>query len=96
MLHLSDAQQEEMIGRVTAQLMEWHLREPAIVLLAMHAPLAFLGSQILLAAQPFVGVFTGDAFARDFALLVQDPETIERLVTRLEQAATPASTLSHH
>jgi hypothetical protein len=94
MLHLSDAQRDELMDRVTAQLIQWHLREPAIVLLAMHAPLAFLGSQFLLAAQPFLGVFTGDAFARDFALLVEDPQAVEQLVARLEASANGAPTRS--
>lgn len=84
MLVLAEAQRDELIERVAAQLCAWNVREPAIVFLAMHAPLAFLGSQILLAAQPFLGVFTGDKFAQDFAILVQDPETVERLVARLE------------
>lgn len=91
MIALPDARREQLVERVSGQLCRWNMREPAIVLLAMHAPLAFLGSQFLLAAQPFVGVFTGDEFARDFALVVQDPETIEQLVKRLEQGPTPAS-----
>lgn len=89
MLDLPDAQRDELIERVAAQLCAWNLREPAVVFLAMHAPLAFLGSQILLAAQPFLGVFTGDKFAQEFAILVQDPETVERLVARLENVHNP-------
>ncbi len=87
MLALQDARRAELIERVSAQLCAWNLREPAIVFLAMHAPLAFLGSQVLLAAQPFLGVVTGEKFAHDFALLIQDPQNVEQLVTRLEQAA---------
>ena len=91
---LSDTQRDEIIERVAAQLFRWNVREPAVVFLAMHAPLAFLASQFLLAAQPFLGVFTGDAFARDFALLVQDPQNVERLVARLEQLPCPTSMTS--
>jgi hypothetical protein len=91
MMALPDARRERLVERVSEQLFRWSMREPAIVLLAMHAPLAFLGSQVLLAAQPFLGVFTGDEFARDFALLVQDPESIEQLVKRLEKGPNPAS-----
>ena len=86
---LSDARRAELVERVSAQLCRWKLREPAIVFLAMHEPLAFLGSQLALAAEPFLGVFTGDAFARDFALLLQEPQTIALLVTRLEQVENP-------
>jgi len=84
MTNLPDARRQELIERVSRMLRAWNLREPAIVLFTMHAPLAFLASQFMLAAQPFVGVLTGDEFARDFALLLEDPQNIEQLVTRLE------------
>lgn len=82
---LQDARRDELIERVSERLVAWHLREPALVLLAMHAPLAFLASQLLIAAQPFVGMVTGDAFARDFALLMEDEGGVGELVARLEQ-----------
>jgi hypothetical protein len=94
MLGLDDARRREWIERVSAQLIAWNLREPAIVFLTMHAPLAFLGSQFLIAAQPFVGMVTGDTFAREFALLLEDPQNVEQLVTHLEQPANPPNLLS--
>jgi len=90
---LPDARRQELIERVSSQLRVWGLREPAIVLLTMHAPLAFLGSQIMLAAEPFVGVFTGDEFIHDFALLIEDSQNIEQLVTALEATQAPISTV---
>lgn len=88
---LDNAPHRDWIERVAVQLIAWNLREPAIVFLTMHAPLAFLGSQFLVAAQPFVGVFTGDSFAREFAQLIEDPQNVERLIARLEQ---PTQSLS--
>jgi hypothetical protein len=58
-----------------------------MVPLAMHAPLGFLGSQLLLTAQPFLSMFTGDALARDLVLLLEDPQNIERIADRLSQMA---------
>jgi hypothetical protein len=87
---LSDAQRDEVIARVSAGLVQWHLREPAIVLMALHEPLAFLGGQALLAAQPFLGVFLGDTFTRDLALVFQDPQSFQQLLARLEQSAAHA------
>ncbi len=83
---LSDARRAELIDRLSAQLDAWNLREPAIVFLTMHSPLAFLASQFLLAAQPFLGVFIGEGAARELAELIQDPQNIELLVTRLEES----------
>ncbi|MCC7164085.1 MAG: hypothetical protein IT331_16425 [Anaerolineae bacterium] len=88
---LQDARRLEVIDRVCGQLVAWNLREPAVVFLSMHAPLAFLGSQFLIAAQPFLGVVTGDEFARDFAVLLQDPESLDLVITRLEQTNPSAS-----
>lgn len=62
-----------------------------MVFLSMHAPLAFLGSQFLIAAQPFLGIVTGEEFVRDFAILLQDPDSLELLIARLEQT-TPSLT----
>ena len=86
---MQDARRQEVIDRVCGRLIAWNLREPAVVFLSMHAPLAFLGSQFLIAAQPFLGVVVGDEFARDFAVLLQDPDSLELLITRLEQT-TPS------
>lgn len=88
---LQDARRLEVIDRVCGQLVAWNLREPAVVFLSMHAPLAFLGSQFLIAAQPFLGVVTGDEFARDFAVLLQDPESLDLVIARLEQTNPSAS-----
>lgn len=78
---------EDVIARVGAQLAAWNLREPALFFLAWHAPLAFLGGQLLLAAQPFLGAVIGTRLANDLTRLFQEPENVERLIRHLEQAA---------
>ncbi len=82
---LSPARRDELVETIARRLSAWNLNAPAIVLLQMHAPLAFLGGQLLLAAEPFVATVTGQRFARDLACLVEEPENIERLVARLEK-----------
>lgn len=84
------ARKRELIERVSAQIVAWNLREPALVFLTMHAPLAFFGSQFLIAAQPFLGILGENSFARDFALLLEDPQTVQELITRLENKSLPA------
>lgn len=80
---LSETRRQELIEWLAAQLRAWNLREPALVLLSLHEPLAFLGSQALLVAQPFVSMLTGTRTAQDLALLLQDPQNIARLAARL-------------
>jgi hypothetical protein len=76
---------DELIERVASRLHVLRLSAPAILFLQMHAPLSFLGSQFLLASQPFVGWLTGDQVLRDLAALLEEPKNVERLIARLEQ-----------
>ncbi len=39
---------------------------------------------MLLAMQPFAGLFAGDYLIRDFAFLFEEPGNIELLIARLE------------
>lgn len=81
----SPARCDELVERVARQLRAWHLTTPAILFLQIHAPLAFLGSQLLFASQPFVSGFTGDRLIHDLAYLLEEPENVERLIRRLEE-----------
>lgn len=87
MEELSSARRQELMDRVCAQLRAWNLREPALVLFGMHAPLALLGGQFLLFAEPFVGMVTGPRTARDLVWLFQDTQNIEQMMAQLEQPA---------
>lgn len=75
----------ELIERVAIRLRDLGLSAPAILFLQVHAPLSFLGSQFILASQPFLGWLTGDRLLRDLAVFLEDPENVESLITRLEQ-----------
>jgi hypothetical protein len=57
---------------------------PAIFFLALHAPVTWLGSQFLLAAEPLVAPFVGRQLAHDLALVLEDPASVQALVRRLE------------
>ncbi len=86
---LTAARRDELIESIAGQVRARHLQWPAILLLEAYAPLAFLGSNLLLAAQPWVGWFTGDRLARELALLSAEPVNLERLIARLEDDSAP-------
>lgn len=59
------------------------LTMPAIVLLEMCRPVAFIGSQLLLLLDPLVSPW-GGTFARRYASLLEDPQQLDRLLELLE------------
>ena len=80
---LDAARRDELIRAIARRLRAWNLDTPAILCLQMFEPLAFLGSQLLVFTQPFIGLFAGERLARDLALLVEEPENIEQLIAQL-------------
>jgi hypothetical protein len=86
---LSPVRRDELVDGVVRRLRAWGLSAPAIIFLQMHAPLAFLGSQLLFATQPFVAWLTGDRLIDDLAYLLEEPENVEQLIARLEEQEIP-------
>jgi hypothetical protein len=56
--------------------------------LEAHKPLAFLGSQCLLVAQPTLNLFISPPFTQNLVDLLADPEQVEQLIAHLEQPAS--------
>jgi len=66
------------------------LSAPAILLLEAHKPLAFIGSQTLLVAQPMLDIFLPQHLVRHTAELLADSDQLEQLITSLEtKTASP-------
>ena len=74
------------IKKVADKIHELGLTTPAILLLETHKPLAFIGSQLLLVAQPTLNIFfpkSRDFTQNSFDLLTNPPQ-LEQLITYLE------------
>jgi hypothetical protein len=81
-----DATRREALTEMLAErIHRAGLSAPAIFFLEMHKPLAFLGGQMLFAAQPFLGRLTGDEPARELASFFEEPANVEKLIERLEK-----------
>ncbi len=83
------------LERLAAWICEKGLRAPAILFLEAHKPLAPLGSQALLLLQPLLGDVggllgwgDGERVIEECALLLEDPEGVERLLACLESVTT--------
>jgi len=80
---LSVRRREELIEGLVRRANEWGMVTPAILLLEAHKPLSFLVSQFLLLSQPTLEPFLGGA-VREYALLLDDRENVEMILSRLE------------
>lgn len=77
------------IEKIANRISDLGLTTPAILLLEAHKPVAFVGSQLLLIAQPTLDLFLPPNFTQNTIELLADPEQLEQLICRLEM--NPAS-----
>ena len=61
------------------------LRQPALLALTAGRPLTFLGGQFLWVAQPALSLILPNQWIRQTARLLEEPEAVEALITRLER-----------
>jgi len=95
MTDLNPARRDEIVERVAQKVQDWGLLAPAVFFLEANRPLGLLGGQLLLFAQPLLGFFVDDALVRDAALLLEEPQGVERLIARLEELARTGSADEH-
>jgi hypothetical protein len=91
---LDAARRQQIIDRFANRIAGLGMTAPAVLFLEMNKPLAFLGAQLLFAAQPFLSITFNQADLRDFAEIIEDRTGVEELTARLEsirtgQASTP-------
>ena len=80
----------EEIHALASSIIRRGLATPAIVLLELLRPLSFIGSQILLVAEPILSPIFGDVGQR-YAGLLEDRQNIARLLEVLEAQSTPST-----
>ena len=72
------------IEKLAAKITDLGLTGPAILLLEANKPLAFVGSQLLLVAQPTLDMFLRPGVTQNMADLLTDPAQVEQLIVTLE------------
>jgi hypothetical protein len=77
-------EQTEFVEKIAAKISQLGLAGPAVVLLEAHKPLAFIGSQFLLVAQPTLDLFLPPTYTRNLANLLADPTQLDQLLATLE------------
>lgn len=75
---------QQLIDRVASRIAQMGFIAPAILFLEMNKPLAFLGAQALLVAQPLLDMGISRADMNDLANILEDRTGIDELIDRLE------------
>lgn len=89
LLNVTQMNQKAFIEKVADKIADLGLTGPAILLLEANKPLAFIGSQLLLVAQPTLDIFLSPDFTQNTINLLADSDQLEQLITNLETRAMP-------
>ncbi len=77
-------QQEKILYRLAERVVKMGLVTPAILLLEIHKPLNFLGSQVLLILGPFAQVVFNYDDYHAFTLMMEKRANVEKLIQKIE------------
>jgi len=77
--------QVNFVDKVAGKIAQLGLAAPAILLLEAHKPVAFIGGQLLLIAQPTLNLFVAPSLTQGMVELLTNPTQLEYLITHLEQ-----------
>jgi hypothetical protein len=75
---------EALLDRIAERVVRMGLATPAVFFLESVKPLSFVGSQALVFFEPFVRAFLALPDYERFARLMEERESIERLLVRIE------------
>lgn len=78
-------EQRELLEKVAMQVVKRRLTAPAILFLEMCKPLNFLGSQVLIALNPFVQAIFKTTEYQKFALIIEKDSNVELLIRLIEE-----------
>jgi len=82
---LTDEERDQWIEKMAEEVVRRRMETPAVLMLEMHRPMAFLSSQALIVATPFLGAFVGTDNVLKLSRLLEHPRNVERLVERIEE-----------
>jgi len=75
---------KSILRRVADEIVKRRLTVPAIFLLESCGPLNFIGSQAMLALEPFVRTIFDHPGYRKFALLMESDDNVKKLIEMIE------------
>jgi len=88
---LSPQDRDRMIEELARKIVNKGLETPAILFLEMHKPVAFVASQSLLMAGPFLAPLFGIEGVNRYSRLLGDRDNVELLIRRIEDISVEKS-----
>jgi acyl-CoA reductase-like NAD-dependent aldehyde dehydrogenase len=85
---LTPEQEEELLEKAASAVEKRKMVAPAIMVLEMHKPLAYVGAHAAVAFAPFIVPFLGYDAVNDYSRLLKKPGNVERLIRKLERPPT--------
>ena len=82
---IPEDEQEALLTKVAAEIVRRRLTVPAILFLETCKPLNFIGSQMLIALNPFVTSIFNTAEYQKFALIIEKDANVEWLTQLIEK-----------
>jgi hypothetical protein len=83
---ISEEDAERILKKLATEIVNRRLTAPAIFLLESCSPLSFIGSQAMIALEPFIHAIFDLPDYRKFALLMERRGNVQRLITMIEIA----------
>ena len=77
---------ERILKKVADEIVSRRLTAPAIFVLESYSPLSFIGSQAMIALEPFIHAIFALPDYRKFALMMERRENVQKLMTLIEAA----------
>src|SRR5437588_13118833 len=88
---LDPDERDRILTRVADSIVRRRMEVPAVLLLEMHKPLAFVASQGIVVASPFLAPVVGLDNVQAAAQLLQSRDNVERLIQRIEDLSQDRS-----
>lgn len=82
---IPEDEQEALLTKVATEIVKRRLTVPAILFLETCKPLNFIGSQMLIAFNPFVTSIFNTAEYQKFALIIEKDANVELLTQLIEK-----------
>lgn len=87
---LTEQETQNLIEKAANEIQKRKLEVPALLMLEMHKPLAYVGSHAAVALSPMLVPFLGHDNVNNYTRLFSKRDNIERLMQRVEEGRKEA------